>query len=351
MQQQNNIDPMAFGNPRQQGRFSVFARRVVDYVFRRLGYLRAPVVSRSDLNAWSCLFSELEWLYETLVDDQSRTMLVKTIAYRILGPKHVRLPLSTPQYWADRKNLGALGSDVDTLAVKSMDWMLKRTTLNSIGYPIELYTTSPAIMTQFVLQQYSCPELGVAVSPGDIVIDAGGCFGDTALYFAHKVSSGGEVHTFEFVPSNLKILRRNLELNPGLTSRVLVAQFPIWSRSGLEMFILDKGPASIVSPSHIHGALDLSVKTITVDDYVIQSGVDRVSFIKMDIEGAEFDALIGASETIKKFKPKLAVCVYHSPDDFVRLARFIDSLQLGYRFALRHFTIHGGETVLFANPS
>ena len=48
------------------------------------------------------------------------------------------------------------------------------------------------------------------------------------------------------------------------------------------------------------------------------------------------------------FKPDLSLCVYHSLDDFSRLARYLDDLKLGYRFYLGHFTIHAEETVLFA---
>ena len=68
----------------------------------------------------------------------------------------------------------------------------------------------------------------------------------------------------------------------------------------------------------------------------------------MDIEGAELDALRGAENSIRKFRPKLAISVYHKLDHYWEIAQFIDSLGLGYRFALRHFTIHAEESVLFA---
>ena len=69
----------------------------------------------------------------------------------------------------------------------------------------------------------------------------------------------------------------------------------------------------------------------------------------MDIEGAELNALKGAEETIRRFKPKLAITVYHSLNDFWEIPEWLESLGLGYKFYLRHFTIHAEETVLFAS--
>ena len=70
----------------------------------------------------------------------------------------------------------------------------------------------------------------------------------------------------------------------------------------------------------------------------------------MDIEGAEPSALEGAIETIKKFKPKLAIAIYHSMDDFVNIPNWILDLNLGYEIFIDHYTIHAEETVCFAKP-
>ena len=76
--------------------------------------------------------------------------------------------------------------------------------------------------------------------------------------------------------------------------------------------------------------------------------LSKVNFIKMDIEGAELAALHGAEITLRQFRPKLAICVYHQLEDFWTIPQFLDGLDLGYRFYLRHFTAYGEETVLFA---
>ncbi|KKL59875.1 hypothetical protein LCGC14_2210950 [marine sediment metagenome] len=68
----------------------------------------------------------------------------------------------------------------------------------------------------------------------------------------------------------------------------------------------------------------------------------------MDIEGAEFNALIGAKQVLKKFMPKLAISIYHHFDSFIKIPQFINSLNLNYKLYLDHFTTHNEETILFA---
>jgi len=71
----------------------------------------------------------------------------------------------------------------------------------------------------------------------------------------------------------------------------------------------------------------------------------------MDIEGSEFNALCGARETLKNFKPKLAIAVYHGGEDLARIPLFIEGLGLGYEMYLRHFTPFHNETILFATAT
>ena len=74
----------------------------------------------------------------------------------------------------------------------------------------------------------------------------------------------------------------------------------------------------------------------------------EVSYIKMDIEGAEFSALLGARETILKHRPQIAVCVYHKEDDLVRIPEYLLSLHPDYKLYLRNYAPAGVETVLYA---
>lgn len=72
------------------------------------------------------------------------------------------------------------------------------------------------------------------------------------------------------------------------------------------------------------------------------------TFIKMDIEGAELNALIGAESTIVKYHPKLAISVYHKPEDILEILRYIYSLDAGYKFYIRTYEFAELGVVLYA---
>ena len=98
------------------------------------------------------------------------------------------------------------------------------------------------------------------------------------------------------------------------------------------------------------GPSDRKVAARTIDSIFHQFGLDAVDYLKMDIEGAELKALQGAEGTIRAFRPRLAISIYHREDDFIEIPRYLNGLGLGYEFYLDHFTIYGEETVLFARP-
>ena len=68
----------------------------------------------------------------------------------------------------------------------------------------------------------------------------------------------------------------------------------------------------------------------------------------MDIEGSELDALKGAEHSLRRWRPKLALSLYHRPEDLFSIPLWLDSLDCGYSFFLDHYSIHTEETVLYA---
>jgi FkbM family methyltransferase len=197
----------------------------------------------------------------------------------------------------------------------------------------------------YMMEQYANKALNIRVKEGDVVLDCGGCWGDTALYFASLAGPRGQIISFEFLPENLQVFTKNLELNPQIASSIEIVTKPVWNSSGVSMNFSSSGPASRVTP----GAASNSHVSVSIDDELRKRNLEHLDFIKMDIEGSEFEALQGAIETLRRYKPDLALCVYHSREDFTRLARFVYELNLGYRFALGHFTFHAEETVLYAS--
>lgn len=75
---------------------------------------------------------------------------------------------------------------------------------------------------------------------------------------------------------------------------------------------------------------------------------ENVTFIKMDIEGAELDALKGAKAIIQKNKPKLAISIYHKPEDIIEIPLLLHEILPEYKFYIRHYSIYSVETVLYA---
>ncbi|MEQ1527385.1 MAG: FkbM family methyltransferase [Gallionella sp.] len=290
-----------------------------------------------------------EWLYNKLKDDESRKLLVQVQLYRALGARYVKLPTNNKDYWAKLEAVEKLMVGAETIDLGFIGWKAYKMKLDGLGYPLQLFLRPPGVLTQLLLQQYRCQisDMAIEVVEGDVVIDGGGCYGETALYFALKAGNTGQVFTFEFMPENLSIFNQNMALNPAVAQRVKLIEKPLWDHSGEKLFIEGSGPATRVSQK----AMDPNarqIETISIDDLVRDEKLTKLDFIKMDIEGAELHALKGAEESIKKFRPKLAISVYHKPEDFWTIPEYIAGLDLGYRFALRHFTIHQEETVLFA---
>ncbi|MDB5524245.1 MAG: hypothetical protein JWM58_2008 [Rhizobium sp.] len=90
---------------------------------------------------------------------------------------------------------------------------------------------------------------------------------------------------------------------------------------------------------------DLQIRIETLDGFLAGEGI---TFLKADVEGMEMPLLRGAAETIRRFRPKLAICVYHYPSDIPVISQYLKSLVPGYRFALRHHSPQFMETVLYA---
>ena len=284
--------------------------------------------------------ADLEWLHGALEDDASRELMQRLFAFRLLGASKVRIPLSggrtRKEVWDLVRPLCQAEGVVD---LGFLGWYGDRYDLAPLGYPIVLEAHFLAVV-QLVLEQYRCPEHPeVGVRPGDVVIEGGGAWGDTALYLAHGAGPQGRVRTFEFDPANLELMRANLALNPELADSVAVDERALWHTTGERLFSVPFGPAT-----HIADAGEVEVTSVAIDDL----GLERVDFIKLDIEGAELAALTGARETLRRDRPRLAVSIYHRPEDWTTIPRFLDDLGVGYQFSLGHFTVHLEETVLFA---
>jgi FkbM family methyltransferase len=168
------------------------------------------------------------------------------------------------------------------------------------------------------------------VQPGDVVLDCGanvGTFTRTALARGARL-----VVAIEPTPSTVESLRRNFapEIAAG---RVIVYPKGVWDRvDTLELAVGSDG--NTTGNSFVFGR-DLTTKVkvplTTIDLLVAELNLPRVDFIKMDIEGAEKQALRGAADTIQKYHPRMAIASEHLPEDPREIPKVVDAIWGGYQ--------------------
>ena len=163
--------------------------------------------------------------------------------------------------------------------------------------------------------------------------------GDTILGFNRKVKGNyNKIYAFEPDENNYGLLKKTVNDN-GIKSIELV-KTGCWSEK-TKLDFKSEGALSTLN----NEKSDFIIEVDTIDN-IVQN--DAVTFIKMDIEGSELEALHGARETIIRNKPNLAICVYHKPEDLITIPEYISSLIPEYKFYLRHHQFVSWETVLYA---
>ena len=151
------------------------------------------------------------------------------------------------------------------------------------------------------------PVRWVAPRPGEVFLDAGAYVGWYSIQAARAVGPSGRVIALEPDPVNRSQLERNLKLND--IQNTTVVPCAVWSGTGRVGWRPGDQPVW-----HRVGEAGESgkIEAISVDDLVKRLGLPRVDWIKLDIEGAEVEALRGASETLRRFRPTLFIEVHET---------------------------------------
>lgn len=148
------------------------------------------------------------------------------------------------------------------------------------------------------------------VRKGDIVLDCGANVGTFARFAL--TAGASKVIAIEPAPDNLECLRRNFkqEIDDG---RLLIYPKGVWDKEDfLELLVDPENQAADSFVIHREGAKAIAkIPLTTIDNLVTELKLERVDFIKMDIEGAEVKALYGAKATLAKFHPRMSLSVYH----------------------------------------
>lgn len=299
-------------------------------------------------------------LYELLADRHSRDTLLLVALYALLGHRFVRFPYYGPDTLARRAELrrqcrveeeNAAMREALAADAFGVGYALQRYHTRMAQEEVAFYGTAEFLyqLDSFPPYRYEADGTVVSVRPGDHVIDCGACYGDTALFFAASVGENGRVLSFEPHPTISRLYLRNRDLNPRLADRLNLVTAATGNTAGGTLPLSLCGPGSHLdqNPSDKQ-RVDIPITTI--DAEMERRDWSRVDFIKMDVEGAELSTLQGAVQTLRRFRPRLAVCLYHKPEDFFLIPRFLVECDLGYRFYLEHHYMNNWETVLYADP-
>ena len=184
-----------------------------------------------------------------------------------------------------------------------------------------------------------------AVSRGDHVVDAGACEGAFGLECIHRYGAE-RVYNFEPDSRMARALALTAERN-GLRNRYQVRQAAVGAESGILPFMepgTDVLLAHIVTdanPAAQSGRLT-EVEQLSLDDWAERVKIEKVSYLKIDVEGFDLDTLVGAKELIKRWRPKIAVTTYHDPQHADQIHDFLASLDLGYRTRVKRVVCFNG---------
>lgn len=188
---------------------------------------------------------------------------------------------------------------------------------------------------------YFDPDI-IKLHEDEVFVDAGALNMETSLRFMEECQKNHiqryRIHAFEpdcVSYGKCKNLLRNMP-----NADIKLYNAGLWSEDTTLYFEETGNAASRISKEKT-GA---SIKTVALDKCVSEP----VTFIKMDIEGAELEALKGSREILKRYRPKLAISLYHKKEDLVEIPAYIKEVVPEYKLYIRHYSNASVETVLYA---
>ncbi len=184
-------------------------------------------------------------------------------------------------------------------------------------------------------------------------VDCGAYVGDTIVELSGALSNKGVpleyAVSFEPDPKNYRKLTRELArqqcVHPG--SRLFACCQGVWSENAVLSFNAGNTSSSNIVTGECVDEFASTIQVVCLDDMFMAAAPN---FIKMDIEGVEREAILGARQLIAEASPILAICVYHKPEDLWDLPILISELNPNYHMYLRVHSHMGLSTVLYCIP-
>ena len=295
---------------------------------------------------WLAAHAEPLWeARDHLADDASRLLFDAHLVLRGAGPARFWFPRLDFADW-----LTVQGSSPFVAEGLPADYLgqpleVFDVTIAADGTRLKLVATAMQVGLCNTFRQYVPIRGGVPLGPrpGDVVLDCGACIGDFATLFAALVGGTGAVHLFDPVPLHVRYCRHQMRLNPHLASIL----HPVQAAVGATAASMAGGIVDVarVSPGGL--AVDCC-EQVSLDGYAEVAGLPRVDFVKMDIEGAEPEALAGAVDCLARHRPRLAISTYHRPEHLWEIPRVILAANPRYRLHFAHHMPVKWESVYYA---
>jgi FkbM family methyltransferase len=175
-------------------------------------------------------------------------------------------------------------------------------------------------------------------------VDCGAYTGDTAEQVIRRNPAFSRIIAIEADPENFDRLTKWIgTLEAPVASRINALNVAVGAKRGKLRFQAGGGEGAKLATDG-----NVVVECVPIDDLATEAAP---TFIKMDIEGAELDALEGARRSIEMHRPILSICVYHKQNDLWRIPLFIHTLVEDYRLFLRPHDVDGWQLVCYAVPA
>jgi FkbM family methyltransferase len=279
-------------------------------------------------------FRILTWLKEMGITRKINSLIIRSNDKNDRAKPNEKMKASEQFY---KQNHERLQNVLDLLS----DEKSKKVLGGVIQYRIHKTPISQELYSEN--DQYFVREL-IHISPDEVFIDGGAYTGDTIQQFMdtarrQKVKYK-RIIAFEPDGKNYKMLSNYY----GKKKNVTLIKKGLSIKEDTLYFKAAGAAACIVDNEK-----DASYKVPVVNIDSVKA-CREATWIKMDIEGAEMDALRGAEDTIKRNHPKLTICIYHSDEDMIRIIEYIHELVPEYKLYVRHHSRSSVETVLYALP-
>ena len=187
------------------------------------------------------------------------------------------------------------------------------------------------------------------VKKNDYIIDAGANVGVISIFFSKIVGKYGKIFAFEPDKFNIDYMKNNIKLNLDIENNIFISNLLLW-HSNTTIDFEEAGSEGSSAIWFSGNAKVVKKETVTIDSWVNNNNIQKLDFIKMDIEGAEIEALDGCVETIKTLKPNFAIASYHivnGEPTYIKVEDFFKKLNYSYKTV----TFKKNETITFAGTN